>query len=924
MVGTQVHLLLRGSPAFPVDNQMFEEMLDGRRRARHSWIAHAGALPVRRCRMQRGSMATETNPLAVPADLEKLVAEADTGGRKPTGTAALLLTGVAIAWSLFQLWYASPLPFMVGLGVYNDTEARAIHLGFALFLAFTAYPALASSPRGRVPITDWVLALAGAFAGAYLFLFYRELALRPGQPTMLDLATASVGILLLLEATRRALGLPMVIVAAVFILYTFAGPYMPEVIQHKGASVAKFLNHQWLVTEGVYGVALGVSTSFVFLFVLFGTLLDKVGAGNWMMQISIALLGHLRGGPAKVAVVSSALNGVVSGSSVSNVVSGGIFTIPLMKRSGLSGVKAGAIEASSSINGQIMPPVMGAAAFLMVEYVGIPYSEIVKHAALPAIASYLSLLYIVHLEALKIGSEPLKREERPLQQRLIGTGIGISGTIAALCVLYYGVVGVQTVFGDRAGWPLAIAAAVLYVACVFLAARWPDLELDDPNAPIVKLPRAWEVTRTGLDFLIPLVVLLWCLMVEQMSPGLSAFWATLTIMAILVTRGPLLALFRRRDLGEAMQKAGQELLDGLALGARNMIGIGIATATAGIVVGTVTLTGLGLMMTDLVEAISGGNLIIMLLLIAVVSLILGMGIPTTANYILVATLMAPVVVELGAQGGLAIPLIAVHLFVFYFGIMADITPPVGLAAFAAAAISKEDPIATGFQGAIYSLRTAILPFVFIFNPAMLLIDITDWRLATIEILAALAAILLFSAATKNYFMTRSRLWESALLLIACFALFRPDWVLDRFYPRYVERPAAEFITRAGDAPVDYRLTFVVKGTNIEGEDVTKTVSLPLGPRQGDGRARLRAQGLSVTPAGNSMKIGNIAFGSYAKRIGLEAGYDIVQILEPAPRPSKLWPILAALLLAGAVAGLQLMRSGPARTALGSDPAGLTP
>jgi TRAP transporter 4TM/12TM fusion protein len=270
----------------------------------------------------------------IESELQELVAEADTGARKPVGIAAVALTGLAVFWSLFQLWYASPLPFLFGMWVLNDTEARAIHLGLALFLAYTAYPALKSSPRDRIPAHDWMLAAAAAFAGAYLFLFYRELATRPGQPTTVDLVTAGAGIVLLLEATRRSLGLPMVTVAAVFIIYTFGGPWMPEVLQHKGASVAKFLQHQWLTTEGVFGIALGVSTSFVFLFVLFGTLLDKAGAGNWMMQISIALLGHLRGGPAKVAVVSSALNGVVSGSSVSNVVSGGIFTIPLMKRTG--------------------------------------------------------------------------------------------------------------------------------------------------------------------------------------------------------------------------------------------------------------------------------------------------------------------------------------------------------------------------------------------------------------------------------------------------------------------------------------------------------------------------------------------------------------------------------------------------------------
>jgi len=852
-------------------------------------------------------MRDDQKSSAPEVDLEELVAESDFGGRQPVGIAYQILLATAIAWSLFQLWYASPLPFVFGFGIFNDTQARSIHLGFALFLAFTSYPAFKSSPRQSIPLLDWVFALAGAFAGAYLFIFYRELALRPGQPTDLDLVTAGAGILLLLEATRRSLGIPMVIVATAFIAYTFIGPYMPEVIQHKGSSLSKFLNHQWLVTEGVYGVALGVSTSFVFLFVLFGTLLDRVGAGNWLMHISIALLGRFRGGPAKVAVISSALNGVVSGSSVSNVVSGGIFTIPLMKRTGLSGVKAGAIEAASSINGQIMPPVMGAAAFLMVEYVGIPYSEIVKHAALPAIASYLSLLYIVHLEAVKIGSQPLQRDAVSLKLRLLRAGIGISSMIVTLCVLYYGVLAIQAAFGDEAGWPLAALAALVYVGTVWLASRYPDLELDDPNAPVIHVPRAWHVTRTGLDFLLPLVVLLWCLMVDQLSPGLSAFWGCATLIGIVLTRKPLLALFRGGSLPDSIHDGINDLVQGLAQGARSMIGIAVATATAGIVVGTITLTGLGLMMTDFVEYISGGDVIVMLLLVAAASLVLGMGIPTTANYILVATLMAPVVVELGAQAGLAIPLIAVHLFVFYFGIMADITPPVGLASFAAAAISREDPIKTGLQGAFYALRTAILPFVFIFNPALLLIGDGDWWELTISVAASMAAILIFAAATMNWFVTRSRLWESAVLLVACFSLLRPDWWLDQFYPKYVERPAAEFMTRVAEAPSNQRMAVIVTGFDLNGDEVQKIVSLRLGPKQ-PAPERLRQMGMSVSSLGDTISVTNVQFGSYAKRIGLDVGYEIAAVLEPADRPSTLWPIGAGLLLVGAIALLQRARA----------------
>jgi TRAP transporter 4TM/12TM fusion protein len=840
-------------------------------------------------------------------DLVQLVAEVDTGGRHPAGIAGQALLWVAVAWSLFQLWYASPLPFVFGIGILNDTEARAIHLGFALFLTYLAYPALRSSPRDRIPAHDWILASVGAFAGVYLFVFYEGLSTRPGLPTTLDLVTGSVGIVLLLEATRRALGLPMVIVASVFILYTFAGQYMPEVIQHRGASLTKFLNHQWLTTEGVFGIALGVSTSFVFLFVLFGTLLEKAGAGNWMMQISIALLGHLRGGPAKVAVVSSALNGVVSGSSVSNVVSGGIFTIPLMKRTGLSGVKAGAIEASASINGQIMPPVMGAAAFLMVEYVGIPYSEIVKHALLPAVFSYLSLLYIVHLEAVKTGIEPIPQRLVPMKERLLRTGLGLSGSVLAVCVLYYGIIAVKAAFGELAPWLLAVAGIALYVATIWYSSRYPDLALDDPDAPLVHLPRAWDVTRTGLDFVMPIAVLLWCLMVEQMSPGLSAFWATVAILAIVATRKPLVAVFRHQSFANAARATAADLIDGLALGARNMIGIAVATATAGIVVGTITLTGLGLMMTELVEFISGGNVIVMLILVAAISLILGMGIPTTANYILVATLMAPVVVDLGAQAGLAIPLIAVHLFVFYFGIMADITPPVGLAAIAAAAISKEDPIATGFQGAYYSLRTAILPFVFIFNPAMLLIGLETWPETIWIATVSLAAILLFSAASMNYFVTRSRLWESAILFVACFTLFRPDWWLNQFSEPYVVLPAAEFLAAVEEAPEDGRLSFVVEGMDMMGDDVVKTVNVPLG-EPAEPLRRLQAIGLGVAPHGDGLMITDIAFGSYAKRIGLDIGYEVTGVLRKADQPSSLIPIGLAIAATAGVAGLQFART----------------
>ena len=454
---------------------------------------------------------------ALPAasDLEQLVKEADLGGREPVGSVGAFLALVAAAWSVFQIWYASPLPFVVGFGIFNDTEARAVHLAFSVFLAFAAFPAFKRSSRKVVPTADWVLAAVGAFCAAYLYLYYNELATRPGQPTAMDMTVGLIGVGIMLEATRRAMGMGMLITTGLFLVYIFAGPLMPEVIQHKGATVQRFVSHMWLTTEGVYGVALGVSVQFIFLFVLFGTLLDIAGAGNYMMQVSIALLGHLRGGPAKVAVVSSALNGVVSGSSVSNVVSGGIFTIPLMKRTGYSGVKAGAIEAASSINGQLMPPVMGAAAFLMVEYVGIPYPEICKHAALPAIISYIALFYIVHLEAMKYDLKVIPRGYvRTAGQRVLGWALVVSGTLAACALIYYGITFVRWVFGDGSTWALAGLTLVTYVVLLGYSARYPDVPQDDPLAPVLHLPEPWPTVRAWMHFFIPIVVLLWCLMVE--------------------------------------------------------------------------------------------------------------------------------------------------------------------------------------------------------------------------------------------------------------------------------------------------------------------------------------------------------------------------------------------------------------------------
>ncbi|MCW5655608.1 TRAP transporter permease [Hydrogenophaga sp.] len=835
-----------------------------------------------------------------PEALQQLVADSDTGGRKPSGLTAGIIFAAAMLWGLFQFWYASPLPFELGFGILNDTEARAIHLAFALFLAFMAWPAFRRSPRNRVPLADWALALVAAFCGAYIMLFYAELATRPGQPNTLDIVVGLAGVLLLLEATRRAVGWPMAALALIFLAYCMLGPYLPEVLSHKGASLNRLVSHMWLTTEGVYGIALGVSAGTIFVYVLFGALLDRAGGGNYMMQVSFAALGHLRGGPAKVAVVSSALNGMISGSSVSNVVSGGIFTIPLMKKAGYGGVKAGAIETMSSVNGQIMPPVMGAAAFLMVEYVGIPYSDIVKHAFLPAALSYLGLLYIVHLEALKLGMQPIVQAvQRPWRVRLMRNAIGIAGSIVVVCAIYYLLQVIKAMMGAAAPYAVSAVVLALYLFSVQQAANSPDLP-EDIDIENPKPLQTWPTVRAGLHYIMPIGMLIWCLMVEEMSPALSAFWAVTTLIVLMLTQRPLIALFRRTSLTGTWMDGWRSVVGGFNDGSRNMIGIGVATATAGIIVGAITLTGLGLRMTEFVEFVAQGNVMVMLLFIAFVCLVLGLGVPTTANYVLVATLMAPVVVELGAQSGLVIPLIAVHLFVFYYGIMGDITPPVGLATFAAAAISGEDAIKTGVQGAIYALRTVILPFIWIFNRQLLLINVHGAGELIRLLLACTLATLLFAAVTMNWFRVKSRWWETVLLAVAVVLLFRPDFFMDRIEPEYRQVPASQAYEVARDVPSDDRVVMVIRGLTIEGDDITKTVALQLGDKGEDGRKRLSDAGLQLMPLGDAVQIGQVKFGTRAAKSGFEQGWDVVAVQVPTDRPTAHWFYLPALLLVALV------------------------
>ena len=739
-------------------------------------------------------------------------------------------------------------------------------------------------------------------------MFYRELSDRPGLPTDLDMVVAAAGMVLLLEGTRRALGPPLMVVAMVFLFYTFAGPYMPEVIAHKGQSLNKVVSHQWLGTEGVFGVALGVSTSFVFLFVLFGSLLEKAGAGNYFIKVAFSLLGHMRGGPAKAAVVSSALTGLISGSSIANVVTTGTFTIPLMKKVGFPDYKAGAIEVAASTNGQLTPPIMGAAAFLMVEYVGISYVEVITHAALPALISYIALVYIVHLEAMKANMQGIPRQhKRTLAQTLLGFISGIVVLMVATILIFYGIGWIKQIFQEIAIWIVGFLTVFLYILLLRFAANFPDLEPEDPEETITHLPEPGPTIKSGLHYLLPLFVLVWCLTIERFSPGLSAFWATMFMIFIVLTQRPLMAWFRSdENLNRSFLRGFFEFSDGLVTGARNMIGIGVATAAAGIIVGTVTLTGIGLVMTEFVEFISGGNLVLILIFTAIISLILGMGLPTTANYIVVSTLMAPVIVTLGAQNGLIVPLIAVHMFVFYFGILADDTPPVGLAAFAAAAIAKSDPIKTGIQGFTYDIRTAILPFLFIFNTELLMIGIDSWWHLLLTIITAILAMLLFAAATQGFFFVHNRWWETVLLLLISFTLFRPGFWWEMAFPSNQVVPPTQITKMVEQLPSNSDLRLFVEGESLDGDLISKMVVLPMG-KTASGKARLEQAGLELRTEKQRVFVEMVVFDSFAQKAGIDFDWEILSLQVPTARPPKQWMFVPALLLLGGIVWRQRSR-----------------
>jgi TRAP transporter 4TM/12TM fusion protein len=849
---------------------------------------------------------------------EDLVAQADTGARIPGNWQGKLILTIAFIWAVFQLFIASNLPFWLtehtGVNVIVESFiARRIHMSFALLLAALAFPLLRRSPRDHIPWYDWCLPLLGIAACLYAVVNYADISERSGTFQPKDTIVATVGMLILGISVFRTLGLPLLIVASVFVLYVFHGDarWLPEAMQWKGASSSKAMWHFWIQDEGVFGVAIKVSTELIFLFVLFGAILEKAGAGNYFIKIAFALLGHLRGGPAKAAVVASAMSGLYSGSSIANVVTTGTFTIPLMKRTGFSAEKAGAVEVASSTNGQLTPPVMGAAAFLIAEFTGVPYQEIIKIALLPALVSYIALIYIVHLEALKMGLKGLPKPPSTMTAAIKGIMFltGFLGVAALGGIVYYGLGWINVAMPERAFSIVCIGVTAAYLILLWLASRHPDLVVDDPNSPIVELPRAGATAITGLYFILPIVILIWCIVVVRLSPALSAFWATIAMIIVALTQHPIKALMRGEGgaLAREFGRGASEWIDGMISGSRNMIGISVATGAAGIIVGTVSLTGAHQMVGELVEFLSGGSLMIMLMLVAMMSLLLGMGLPTTANYIVVSSLMAPVIVIVGGQSGLVVPLIAAHMFVFYFGILADDTPPVGLAAFAAAAISRGDPIKTGIQGFMYDIRTALLPFLFIFNTDLLLINV-GWMQGIMVFAVAVVAMMCFAAATQGYFFARNKIWEVPILLLVAFTLFRPGYWLDQMQAPYDHYEGLAVMEQVGTLPEGTEVRLVISGPDFDsGKIVTTTLVPSMGAMSGtgaDGAARLSEVGLPALIEGEVIQLEEPGFATpYFEKLSNQYdfyGDDPVQIISAdvaaSRSPKELFFLPAFLLL----------------------------
>jgi len=741
--------------------------------------------------------------------------------RNLTGIHLKIVAGIAIIWSLFQLWYASPFPFWFNIGMFKGLPARAIHLGFALLLAFLIFP---FSRSKKISIIDILISIIATFCCLYIYFFYDQLVDRGGillKITLgkyiipVELIIGATGILILLEATRRVIGIPLVIIAVCFLLFSYFGKYAPEIISHGGLSLKRLVGFQWFDQEAIFGIPIGVSVDFIFLFVLFGALLETAGGGQYFLNLAFAMVGKMRGGPAKAAILGSGMTGMISGSSVANTVTTGTFTIPIMKKTGFSKEKAGAIEVSSSVNGQIMPPVMGAAAFVMASFIGVTYFEVVKHAFLPAIISYIALFYISHLEALKLNLKGMEEKDVPILKK------------------------------------------------TFLA---------------------------GLHFLIPIFVLIYLLVFLRLTASYSIFYATIALILVnLINK-----LIKEPNFKDGFKIWFNQTVVGFEKGAINMVAVGIAIATAGVIVGAVGSTGLSTNLIIVIESVARDNVIILILLTMVLCLLLGMGLPTTANYVVVASLMSMVLVDVGNASGFIFPLIAVHLFVFYFGLMADVTPPVGLASYAAAGISGGDPLKTGVQAFWYSLRTGILPIVFLFNHELLLIGIENIWHGLLVIVTSLIGILVFTAATQRWFFNRLKWYEIIVFLFISISFLSPEFVLNKFYPKYDYKDLNNIhsinldknkevhlkVTRPSEYGERYKL-FVINKNSFEKN------------------FKLEDYGINLTKNNNQIVVDTLKWNGLAKKNGMQTGDIISEFkIENLSRPNKsiIYPIALILLL----------------------------
>ena len=593
-----------------------------------------------------------------------------------TGWPKKIIAAIAITFSVFQLYTAI-------FGVLDAQLQRAIHLGFGLALAYLLYPFRRAWTQDHYfhPI-DIVFAVLGAATPAYLVIQYRELITRAGTVSPVDTVVGGLGILLVIEATRRVVGLPMVTVVLVFIAYAFLGPYMPGVLAHRGLTPEQLIGHLYFTTEGIFGIPLGVSSTFIFLFILFGAYLESTGLGKFFIDLANAVAGWASGGPAKVAVLSSGLMGTVSGSSVANVVGTGSLTIPMMKKLGYNANFAGAVEAAASTGGQLMPPVMGAAAFLMAEFVGVPYIDVVKAAAIPALLYFTGVWLGVHFEA--------KRKKLK-------------------------------------------------------------------GIPRAELPNPLTLLKERGHLAIPLVVIVY-LLVSGYTPMRAA------LVAIFLSI--LCAMLRKSTRMKPI-----EIVYGLERGAKGVLGVLVACASAGIIIGVVTKTGVGLRLASGLIDLAGGMLLPAMFFTMITAIVLGMGVPTTANYVITSTIAAPALEQMG------VPVLAAHMFVFYFGIIADVTPPVALAAYAGAGISGGNALKTGVHASKLAVAAFIIPYVFVLSPVLLMVDATPLALVSVT-LSALLGMIAISSALCGFLADHCRPYERLLLIIAGLLMIKPGGITD--------------------------------------------------------------------------------------------------------------------------------------------------